>query len=145
VVHDIELICLSLALNKGRVRVLHQMPGRIRLGLKADPTARLLEHSHIQRAEFNPITGSLLIHYTGSEIQLLKHLYQVLPDRPPAQGPPRIQKPLKQAYQTVDHGLRRLSGNWLDLRTALGLGVALYALRKKGRGPYLLWSYTTLQ
>lgn len=146
--HDFELLCVSLALNKPRVKVRHQLPGRLRLGLECplDGLAeRLQGQAGITQVVANPLTSSLLVHYQGSERAVLKALYQALPDHPGSQAPPTIEKPIREIYNACDQGVRRLSGDWLDLRTGLALAVGLFALGKSTRAPFLLWSYAVLQ
>lgn len=145
---DFELFCVSLALNKPWLRVRHRLPGRLRLGVEG-PTDGLCERlqgrAGITQVVANPQTQSLLVHYDGPELPVLRAIYQALPQRPLSLAPPAIEKPIRETYNTLDQGVRRLTHNWLDLRTGLALGVGLFALGKRSRAPFLLWSYAVLQ
>ena len=149
-VQNLELFCLSLAWNKPWLNVRHQLPGRLRLGLEPGLdleglTRRIGAQPSVVHVEANPVTHSLVIQYTGAEHTLLSTLYNALPNRQASQGPARIEAPLREGYQKLDRSLRRLTGNWLDIRAGLALSVGLLALSRPSRAPFMLWTYSVMQ
>ena len=112
---------------------------------------RLSMWAGVERVETNPLTGSILIHFSDPqgffrEAAAKNDLFDIDLDAALAESSgPVISRTAVQSFETADHGLRRWTHNQLDLRTAiflLLLGGGVYQLlrgRLSTPAPTLLW------
>jgi hypothetical protein len=117
----------------------------------SDAAERLSSWDSIERVEINPLTASLLIHYTDPQQLFLEAVAKndfldIDFDTVFAQeSGPQVMRTATRSFETADLGLRRWTQNRLDLRGMLFLlllGGGLYQLLR-GRlatpAPTLLW------
>jgi hypothetical protein len=154
----------------GGIKVVHAIPGRIRLKisrLKDDPALarsireRLLTVEGVQQVEVNPITGSVLVLYTGTAIRpfdslssLMEFFTPLFPDLDWGEleawtaasnnGTNSATSPAEQ-FATVVGGLNAKLGEatgGFDLKFLLPLSLFLLGLRGllvEGKGGFPTW------
>jgi len=132
----------------------HRSPGRLRIsapGVELQPVRDLLAGlPGVGRCELSPATGTLLIEHDGDEDRLLVALYASLPRRQPE---PRAAEWLKAQLQAADRQVMALTGGWLDLKTALPLGLGLLGatqllsrgFKLPGNVTLLYWAFAALK
>lgn len=141
-------------------RVTHLTTGRLRLKVpekrrdKAffdDAAERLATWDSIERVEANPLTASLLIHFSDLQRLFLEaaaknDLFEIDFDRAFApQSDPVVTRAAIRSFETADLTLRRWTQNELDIRGLLFLlllaGGAYQLLRGRlaAPAPTLLW------
>jgi hypothetical protein len=149
-------------IDSPRARVVHSLPGRVRLrlergeGTTVEPLlARLREQQGVRSARFNPVSGSIVVEYNPAavtETALLSGLPVATPtvatstvatsDVAPSASP--IAHTLTTAWWNADTLLARATSGWIDLRTFIPLALALLALRQIARGGFEAASWHTL-
>ena len=131
---------------------------RIRVPEKRRDTAffdtvaeRLASWDSVERVETNPLTASVLIHFSDADRLFLEaiaknDLFEIDLDaalRPPTD--PVVTRSAVQSFDTADHALRRWTQNLIDMRSALFLllltGGLLQLMRRRldTPAPTLLW------
>lgn len=112
---------------------------------------RLAAWESIERVETNPLTASILIHFSDPHRLLLEaaaknDLFEIDFDTAVAEPSDQIvTRTAAQSFDTVDHGVRRWTRNQLDMRSAIFLLLFAGGLYQLLRGrvstpaPTLLW------
>jgi len=111
---------------------------------------RLAAWESVESVETNPLTGSVLIHYSDPQRLFLEavaknDMFEVDFDAVFAQPEPVVSRAAVQSFETTDHVLRRWTGNQIDIRGVLFLvllagGVFQLARRRlDAPAPTLLW------
>ena len=146
-----------------RLRVLHDIPGRLRVALpgQVDPASALQSLSELDGVtltRWSPRTRSLVVLYDPAattphalretiEPDVEKRESVEAPDeasqRIPAERPAiRLAAAIRQATNELDAGIAGATGGWLDLKLLLPLALLGWAARELTRGQVapLAWS-----
>jgi hypothetical protein len=144
-------------------RVLHAIPGRVRVRLPDDVdgpalAARAREQPGIVEAHWSPLTRGLLVRYDPASTSPEALLAAAAPTRrtapagsarsaavaPPPAGSPsaRVAAAIRHAVSQLDAGVARSTAGMLDLGLVLALGLFGWAIRELVRGQVapLAWS-----
>lgn len=126
----------------------HNMLQRIQQHISAMPAVRYVET--------NPLTGSVLAQYVlegdGDFLPLLAEyaeetgLFSLEPTSPDSaealreleangsmEGPSKMARAITEGLRWIDEGIRRETGNFIDLKVLLPVGVGLYSIFRAGR------------
>lgn len=151
--------------------VTHRIPGRLRLKIPAakgrpdlleQVAAAARSANDIKKVEYNPVTGSVLIHHSPGAYRSLEALGSILGDsnprvsvhtrRPPNRGrsagarssgrtgPSVAAKAITSFFKNVDREIREATDNEIDLKVLLPLTAGIlgfFASRRKAATP--LW------
>jgi hypothetical protein len=138
------------------VYVVHAIPGRIRLRVPerrgdkaffADMTARLNALPSVVSAAANPVTGSVLIQFTGTLEHLMTEAADLLAQTRLHQSPPPVRPVMdrvKEEFNGLDSYLRRLTGGDTDAKSAVFLGLVGLSAIQLLRGNFLAPAATML-
>ncbi len=137
------------------VRVVHCMPGRVRVRISpALPSSTVgeirehLEHTlSCDRIQANPATGSILLQGTNLTLEAIagagrsQNLFRlVLPD---AASPTLVSRHARRQVKRIDTGIRRLTGNSLNLSGSVFLVLIGHAMNEIIQGRLVLPSWFT--
>ena len=112
---------------------------------------RLAAWDSVERVETNPLTASVLIHFSDPERLFLEaaaknDLFDIDLDAAFGGSPePAVTEAAVQSFETADHALRRWTANQIDMRGVLFVlllaGGVLQLLRRRldAPAPTLLW------
>jgi len=136
-------------------RVTHCMPGRVRIRfsppLPSSNVGKIREHLEnalaCERIQANPATGSMLLQGPDLTLDILAgagrsgNLFRLVP--PGAPTPALITRHARRQVRRVDTGIRRLTGNSLNLSGTLFLVLIGHAMTEIIQGRLVLPSWFT--
>lgn len=104
----------------------------------------------VSRCELSPATRTLLIEHDGDDDRLLIAIYASLPR---IEREPRLQEWLKSHLRSADRQVLALTGGWLDLKTAIPLGLGALGLaqllskgfKMPGNVTLLYWAFASMK
>lgn len=131
--------------------VVHAMPGRVRVRVphrKGDAAffdgmaSRLAEIPAVTAVVTNPLTGSVLVHFTG-DIEALAISAMALLELSPPPAQPIMQR-VRGEVANVDMTIRRLTNGELDARSVMFCGLLAFSAVQLLRGNILAPAATML-
>lgn len=152
---------------RGVIEVKHALPGRLRYVIPKLPLyikklnsfkKQLLSIKGIDSAEFNPVTGSVLVHYDKNSIEpvyIFAALVKLFGLEQDIERSPQstLRKEIADITSSLDRAAYEYSGGLLDLKTGIPLLLIVFALYqivvKRNIGlpsafTFLWWAYAML-
>jgi hypothetical protein len=137
-------------MSAARARVVHRMPGRVRLrirekrhdrGFFTTLTEAIAQQPGVRRATANPQTGSVLIEHDGEFDPILAQLkgqdILLVEAEPTGSATANAVRNLRLNAFRLDLGLRHITGKEADLRSSIILLLAFLTIIQALRGQIL--------
>lgn len=136
-------------------RVIHSMPGRVRIrfspALSSSSIGNIREHLEhalaCDRIQANPATASILLQGPNLTLGALAgaglsgNLFRLMP--PDAPSPALVSRHARRQVKRIDTGIRRLTGNSLNLSGSVFIVLIGHAMTEIIRGRLVLPSWFT--